>query len=138
MRFMNKNTFITFFIALLLTSFLPGFKCSKEEHNVKLSGCIKGKLVVRGPCGQYVIQALGGDTANADIAANWLDPETNTNYTNVFTVKNYCYFAHPNVGHEFYFHLVKELKPMQCIVCTATRATPSESNEIKYTGEICE
>ena len=136
---MDKNIFKTILIALLLTSFLPGFKCSKvEDHNIRTSGCIKGKLVAKGPCSQYVIQLLSGDTANADKAANWIDPVTNTNYTNVFTVKNYCYFADPNVGYEFYFYLVKELTPMQCNTCTATRATPSQSNEVQYTGGVCE
>ena len=118
-------------------TFLPGFQCKKDSDDSRLSGCIRGKLVVKGPCAQYVIQVLSGDPGNASIAANWLDPETNTNYTNVFTVKNYCYFPSVNQGDEFNFYFIRQEKPMECIVCMAARATPLENNEVKYMGATC-
>ena len=134
---MKKNPFVILFIALLTITFLPGFQCKKEDTDTKLSGCIKGKLVVKGPCAQYVIQVLSGDPKNAAIAANWLDPETNTNYTNVFTVKNYCYFPSINPGDEFNFYFIKQVRKMDCIVCLAARATPAQGNEVQYTGSTC-
>jgi hypothetical protein len=134
---MKKNLFFVLLIAFISMTFLPGFKCEKEVADIKLTGCIKGKLVVKGPCGQYVIQVISGDVGNADIAANWLDPGTNTNYSNVFTVKNYCNFPAHNVGDEFYFYFIKQVNPMNCIVCLAFRATPSQVNEVHYTGSTC-
>ena len=134
---MKKNALFILFIALLAITVLPGFKCTKEDADTKLGGCMRGKLVVKGPCAQYVIQVISGDASNADIAANWLDPETNTNYTNVFTVKNYCYFPALNPGDEFNFYFIKQVKAMDCIVCHALRATPSQGNEVQYTGSNC-
>ena len=135
---MKLKLFPIIFIALILLVLLPGFKCVKEDiEDKKLSGCIKGKLLVKGPCAQFVIQVLEGDVKNASIAANWLDPETNTNYTNVFTVTNYCYFPGANVGDEFYFYFIRQVKTMECIVCHAARATPLQGNEIKYNGSVC-
>ena len=134
---MKKSSFVIFCIAILTITFLPGFKCKKEDTDTRLSGCIRGNLVVKGPCAQYVIQVISGDAGNADIAANWLDPETNINYTNVFTVKNYCYFPALNPGDEFNFYFIRQVKTMDCIVCLAARATPSQGNEVQYTGSTC-
>ena len=134
---MKKKSFLILFVALVTITFLPAFQCRKENENIKLSGCIKGRLIVKGPCAQYVIQVISGDTGNADIAANWVDPETNTNYTNVFTVKNYCYFPALNPGDEFNFYFIKQVRTMDCIVCMAARVTPSQGNEVQYTGSTC-
>ena len=134
---MKKRSFLILFVALITITFLPAFQCRKENENIKLSGCIKGRLIVKGPCAQYVIQVISGDTGNADIAANWLDPETNTNYTDVFTVKNYCYFPALNPGDEFNFYFIKQVRTMDCIVCMAARVTPSQGNEVQYTGSTC-
>ena len=135
--FMKIKSLLIVSIALVAFTFLPGFQCKKESDDSKLSGCIRGKLVVKGPCAQYVIQVLSGDAGNASIATNWLDPETNTNYTNVFTVKNYCYFPSLNPGDEFNFYFIRQEKIMECIVCHALRAMPAEGNEIRYTGANC-
>lgn len=113
------------------------FKCEKEPANNRLSGCVKGKLVIKGPCAQYVIQVIDGDTANIAVDKMWNDPETGNNYSNVFTVKNYCNFSAPAVGSEFYFYVIKQEKTMDCIVCAAARATPPVANEIEYTGSKC-
>ncbi len=134
---MKKISFPLILIALMALIFLPGFQCKKEIDDTKLSGCIKGRLVVKGPCGQFVIQVLSGDPGNAAIAANWLDPETNINYNNVFTVKNYCYFPSLTPGEEFFFYFIEQIKVMECIVCMAARATPAEGNEVKYMGTTC-
>lgn len=134
---MKRKFFFILLFALPAIIFLPGFQCKKQDYDIKLSGCIKGRLVIKGPCAQYVIQVLNGDTGNASIAASWLDPETNINYTNVFTVKNYCYFPQVNQGDEFYFYFIKTVRPLSCIVCLAARPTPSEGNEIQYTGSTC-
>ena len=134
---MKKESLFILFVALIAITFLPGFKCTKEDADTKLSGCIRGRLVVKGPCAQYVIQVISGDAVNADIAPNWLDPETNINYTNVFTVKNYCYFPALNPGDEFNFYFIRQVKTMDCIVCMAARATPSQGNEVQYTGSTC-
>jgi hypothetical protein len=134
---MIRNSFIVLCIVAFTITILPGFQCRKDYEDTRLSGCIKGRLVVKGPCAQYVIQVISGDAGNADIAANWLDPETNINYTNVFTVKNYCYFPALNPGDEFNFFFIKQVKTMDCIVCMAVRATPSEGNEVQYMGSTC-
>ncbi len=134
---MKKNPFVFGCILLFTITVLPGFQCRKGNEDIRLSGCIKGKLVVKGLCSQYVIQVISGDTGNAAIAANWVDPDTNTNYTNVFTVKNYCSFPALNTGEEFYFYLIKQVRTMDCIVCLAARATPAEGNEVQYRGSIC-
>lgn len=134
---MRKKPFVTFCIALIIITFLPGFQCKKENDDTRLSSCIRGKLVVKGPCAQYVIQVISGDPGNAAIAANWLDPETNINYTNVFTVKNYCYFPALNLGDEFNFYFIRQVKTMECVVCLAARSTPSQGNEVKYIGSTC-
>lgn len=134
---MKKRIIFILFAALPLIIFLPGFQCKKATVQNRISGCIKGRLVVKGPCAQYVIQVISGDAGNADIAANWLDPETNTNYTNVFTVENYCYYPANNVGDEFYFYFIRDENIPNCIVCAAARATPIQKNEVEYTGATC-
>ena len=134
---MKKRKLFILFVALTAIIFLPGFTCKKETIDTRLSGCIKGRLVVKGPCAQYVIQVISGDAGNADIAPNWLDPETNINYTNVFTVKNHCYFPALNPGDEFNFYFIRQVKTMDCIVCLAARATPLQGNEVQYTGSTC-
>lgn len=134
---MKRNPLIILFVAVFTITVLPGFQCRKENEDIRLSGCIKGRLVVKGLCSQYVIQVISGDTGNAAIGANWVDPETNTNYTNVFTVKNYCSFPALNAGEEFYFYFIKQVRTMDCIVCLAARATPSQGNEVQYIGSTC-
>lgn len=135
---MKWNYLVVLCISFITITFLPGFKCVKEVEDEYLSGCIKGKLVIVGPCGQYVIQVLSGDVKSAKIATSWLDPETSTNYTNVFKVDNYCDNLPRTVGEEFYFYFIKKkVKTMECIVCQAVRATPVEGNEIRYTGTTC-
>ena len=134
---MKKRILFIIFAALSAIIFLRGFQCKKATVENRISGCIKGRLVVKGPCAQYVIQVVSGDAGIADIAANWLDPETNTNYTNVFTIKNYCYSPTKNVGEEFYFYFIRDENIPNCIVCTAARATPTQNNEVEYVGTSC-
>lgn len=131
-----KKITLALTVAILLLTF-TNFKCYKEHSGNRLSGCIKGKLVVKGPCAQFVIEVLSGDTANVAVARTWNDPETGNSYSNVFTVKNYCNFPAPAVGNEFYFYVVKQEKIMECIICQAVRATPAVTNEIEYTGSSC-
>jgi hypothetical protein len=134
---MKTNTLKVTLLSLLFITFLPGFQCKKAVVENRISGCIKGKLVVKGPCAQNVIQVISGDTRNVVIAANWLDPETNTNYANVFTVENYCFFPSQNVGDEFNFYFIRDENVSNCIVCGAIRATPTEKNEVEYIGTTC-
>jgi len=135
---MKRNSFIILCILFITITVLPGFRCAKEIEDEHLSGCIKGKLIIVGPCAQYVVQVISGDVKSASIAASWLDPETSITYTNVFKVDNYCDNLPRVVGEEFYFYFIKKkVKNMSCIVCQAARATPAEGNEILYTGATC-
>jgi hypothetical protein len=131
-----KRTFLPVAVAITLLVF-TNFKCEKENSSNKLSGCIKGKLIIKGPCAQFVVQVVGGDTANIATEKTWNDPETGNSYNNVFTVKNYCNFSAPAVGDEFWFYAIRQEKTMECIICMAARATPSVTNEIESSGNTC-
>jgi hypothetical protein len=128
---MKKNIFISL-MALLVFS---GFQCKKETYE---SGCIRGRLEIRGICMNYVIKVLSGDIDPALTEANWQDPSTGIAYQNVFALGSPCSFpASLNEGDEFYFRVV-DSDAKGCAVCQAYRPVPAKKLQISVTGDDCE
>lgn len=105
-----------------------------NHDNTPLPGhTLKGKLVVSAACAHYVIQVLDGDVSPGQITANWLNPDTGTNYSNVFTVSNRCSFPESMLkpGDVFSFEMDASPKPEPCMVCMIFYPTPDAMNAVK-------
>ncbi len=125
------------FILLLSISILS-FQCSKDQLNIPDSDCLKGKLIVSGPCKNLIIKIINGSYDPSKVESKWTDPMTNLVHENVFTVKNVCSFPDSiKELDEFYFYFVKNPENSDCAVCLIYRPTPSTSNYIIISEKPC-
>jgi hypothetical protein len=126
---------ITFFTLTILILF-SGFRCDKEEDTL-LSGCLKGKLEIRGICMNYVISIKDGTFDPALIDTNWKDPVTGNTYFNAFALGSVCDFPDTiKEGDEFYFNIVNKSND-NCAVCLAYRPVPEKHLQIKVSDKPC-
>jgi hypothetical protein len=124
------------YLTAIITLLISGFKCDKEEETI-LSGCLKGKLEIRGICMNYVITVKEGTIDPSMIEANWKDPVTGITYTNAFALGSPCDFPDSiKEGDEFYFKVVSNSDD-NCAVCLAYRATPQIRLKIKVSAIPC-
>lgn len=129
---MRTLTIILLFTTALATS---GFQCNKEKYK-KISECIKGRLEIKGICLNYVIKVLEGDIDTSKITS-WKDPQTGTDYQNVFALGSPCTFpADIKEGDEFYFHLIENIN-QDCAICEAYRPVPDKKNMISVSKTPC-
>lgn len=99
-----------------------GLNCRKEDST---QGCIRGKLVIKGVCGNSTIEVMDGGIDSNLIVQNWDDPSTSKIYKNVFALKSFCTFPGDiKEGDVFYFTIDTVSKGGDCIVCLAYRPTP--------------
>jgi hypothetical protein len=119
----------TFVLAIVI---MGSAGCGKKPARELTNGdCLTGKLVVKGPCLQYVIEIVQGDTPQGKVAAEWKDPFDNKTYRNVFTVENSCDFpGDVAVGEKFRFTWTKA-GSNNCMRCEAYRDTPAENAAIR-------
>ena len=124
------------YLTVILTFTVFGFKCDKDEETI-LSGCLKGKLEVKGICMNYVISVKDGVIDPTMTEANWKDPETGITYTNAFALGSPCDFPDSiKEGDEFYFKVVSKSDD-NCAVCLAYRPTPQMHLKIKVSPTPC-
>jgi len=114
----------------------PGFRCDKEEETL-LSGCLKGKLEIKGVCMNYVISVQQGTYDPSLIEASWKDPITGNTYAKVFALGSLCDFPDTiKEGDEFYFNVVNKTDD-NCAVCLAYRPVPEKHLQIKVNDKPC-
>lgn len=95
-----------------------------------------GKLVLAGPCNNYVVQFIGSEPVGDKAEANWINKTSdslNVTYTNVFAVYDRCMFAQTGLkqGDVFTFEIMdKNTAASECFVCQIYFATPAISNNI--------
>ena len=123
-------------LPLLLVLFIAtGLSC-KPTHLAPSS--LTGKLVVDGPCGNYVIQVLQGKTEPGRIVGSWKDTLGNAVYTNVFTVQNICTFPEAGLkkGDVFTFEWDIVYAEPDCAVCQIYVPTPPVRNVLKNIQKV--
>ncbi len=117
---------------LLAFFVLLNISCNKSNDTIQ--NCVKGKLVLKGLCMNYVIQIIEGDVDKALYESSWQNPSTKTTYQNVFGLGSICTFPSTiNEGDEFYFSIPKSSIVQTCAQCMAYSPTPSK----KISIEIC-
>ena len=116
-----------FAVAVVVLS-CGAFQCTPSHERPGLVG----KLVINGPCGNYVVQIVSGDYDHSKVVPVWKDPATDTTYTNVFTVKNRCTFGGYGIqkGQLFTFLMNDSVIVQNGMVCKIYVAVPPLSNTV--------
>lgn len=137
---MTRNIFSSVLLLLLVSS---GFQCQKHTSVQALSippamMIYNGKLVIAGPCANYVIQVPPGEVDTSLVMASWKDPSTDSIYTNVFTVSSYCTFAGYNLvkGDSLSFSFDPDPPAQTCTRCDIYVPTPSVSHAVTDVNKI--
>ena len=124
------------FIAVFVSVLSSGFTCNKDNSR-RISGCLKGKLEIKGICMNYVISVQAGNIDPSLIESSWQDPRNGNTYQNVFGLGSPCSFpASINEGDEFYFYVV-ENSLNNCAICMAFSPTPQKHLEISISSKPC-
>ena len=129
---------------VLLVSLLSTFDSCKKENKEGLSNCepyptfcYKGRLEVKGMCGNYTISVIEGNISPSLIQASWKDPRTNKTYKNVFGLQNICDFPSSlQEGDTFYFS-IKNSFNNNCITCAGYYPTPEKVLPISVSSKPC-
>lgn len=113
-------------ILILLSSFLVFFTCNKSTQVADQENCVKGKLLIKGICMNYVIQVVDGDLGAHEVVNVWKHPDTGVEYTNVFALDSKCSFPSSiEEGEEFNFKIIEKPAQDDCITCRAYSPVPS-------------
>jgi hypothetical protein len=100
-----------------------GLSCEKNQEPARI--CIKGKLMLKGICKNYVIGLVDGEIDANLIEKKWINPMTKEEYTNVFGLASICTFPENIVeGQEFYFTVLNLVEPAICEQCKAYAPAP--------------
>ncbi len=122
------------FILIVISVFLM-LSCTKESNGSKIypNECIKGKLVLKGICMNYVIEVVSGNIDSSLIESTWENPLTHDVYKNVFGLASICTFPPTlNEGDEFYFTVFnfmgipEDFPPQDCVQCQAYSPIPAK------------
>lgn len=89
--------------------------------------CLKGKLVLKGICKNYVIELVEGKKDSSLIESKWINPLTSVEYKNVFALGSICTFPESiTEGQEFYFSVLDKPDTSVCIQCKAYSPVPDK------------
>jgi hypothetical protein len=132
MQYLKYNSVGRYYLFLFsLTIFLGS--CDKEGAEI----CIKGKLLIKGICMNYVIQDVDGVLGAEAIESSWRDPSTGSVYANVFALGSPCDFPLSiEEGQEFSFTVDISGGAPGCGVCQAYRPVPAKSLKIKVCNKV--
>jgi hypothetical protein len=120
-------------VSILVAATLFQQKCNKEKISRM---CYKGRLEIKGLCGNSTIKLLEGTLDASKFEASWTDEQTSKTYTNVFALGSPCSFpATLKEGDEFYFTL--DAPPQTCMVCQAYYPKPAKAIPIKVLDKPC-
>ncbi|MBS1664464.1 MAG: hypothetical protein JST68_25690 [Bacteroidetes bacterium] len=116
-----------FFPVVLLLLAGTGFYCKPTHLGTRLTG----KLVEKGPCGQYVIEVISGKIDSSKLEKSWRSGKDST-YENVFAVENVCDFggAGFKVNDVFTFAISDKKAPQNCVLCQVYFAVPAVKNTV--------
>lgn len=116
-------------LILLISSLFMGFSCEKNDEVP--SACLKGKLVLKGICMNYVIELVEGNIDPSLFEKQWINPMTKVEYKNVFGLASICTFPENIVeGQEFYFSVLDKPDTTVCIQCKAYSPVPDKKLHI--------
>lgn len=119
--------------------FIALTSCDKQvdiQQVVTDSTCYKGKLVLKGICGNAVVQVLDNRMNPAFFEKVWKDESTGIVYNNVMGNANPCSFpGEIKEGQEFYFRIDPPTSlPSDCVNCLAMSPTPQTRQYIQICG----
>lgn len=121
-------------ILFVISSFFLLFTCNKSTVSADQAPCIKGKLLIKGICMNYVIQVVDGDVGSDKMVNVWKHPDTGIEYSNVFALESKCSFPSTiEEGEEFNFKIVEKPTEEECAICKAYSPVPPTSLFI----EVC-
>ena len=117
-----------FFVA---TIFCINFCSENQISSYNLENLVRGKLVIKGICMNYVIQVLSDNVDGNLIEKSWTNEFTEISYQNVFGLGSICDFPEDiDEGDQFSF-LILEDKDQICANCKAYSPTPKKKLFIK-------
>ena len=112
-----------FFVA---TVFCLNFCSENQILYYNLENLVRGKLVIKGICMNYVIEVLGNNIDENLIEKSWTNEFTKISYENVFGLGSICDFPDDiDEGDEFSFSILEE-KDQICANCKAYSPTPKK------------
>ena len=112
-----------FFVA---TVFCLNFCSENQILSYNLENLVRGKLVIKGICMNYVIEVLGNNIDENLIEKSWTNEFTKISYENVFGLGSICDFPDDiDEGDEFSFSILEE-KDQICANCKAYSPTPKK------------
>ncbi len=123
---MKKSFFIKKLVCIYLAlCLLSALSCEKNEQLA--SPCLKGKLVLKGICMNYVIELVEGNIDPSLVEKLWVNPMTKTEYKNVFALGSICTFPETIAeGQEFYFSILDKPDTSVCVQCKAYSPVPDK------------
>jgi hypothetical protein len=105
----------------------------KSSQIVVNNNCYTGKLVIKGICGQRVIEVIDygkGQKGKLSVDTVWINPGKGEKFYNVFSVQNMCDFPSAiDQGDTFSFRIA-DAKVKDCMNCMAYIAVPDTGNTI--------
>jgi len=117
----------------MLAAVLFQQRCGQEKT---VPGCYKGRLEIKGICGNSTISVVEGHMDPSKIEASWTDEQSRKTYHNAFALGSPCSFpASIEEGQTFYFTL--DAPPQNCAVCRAYRAKPAKTLAIRVLDKPC-
>jgi hypothetical protein len=122
------------FFSLCLLIVLMACQNTKPAAASLNNDCITGILMVKGICGQRVINVPSGSTGGLALNASWVNEANGDTLKNVFSVENVCDFPeNKQVGDTVKFNIYAG-ESKECMTCKAYVPVPQEINKIK----VCE
>jgi hypothetical protein len=120
-------------LIIIVGLLLMGLSCEKNEQlaarplDEKFAPCLKGKLLLKGICMNYVIQLVDGNIDTNRIHVKWINPMTKVEYKNVFGLASICTFPETIAeGQEFYFSVLDKPDSAVCVRCKAYAPVPDK------------
>ncbi len=90
--------------------------------------CYKGRLSLKGLCGNYVFELIDGSIDSSKLEAEWKNPETGKIYKNAFAIIDPCVIpAEIKEGDTLSFKLNLNQIPSDCVTCKAFSPTPKKA-----------
>ncbi len=127
---MNRH-FIFFSLIALLCQSMTCNKSNSTDATIDPI-CYKGKLIMRGLCGNAVVQVMDPSMPPAFYEASWRDPMTGTVYENVMGNLNYCSFP-GDIKENTIFNFTIEYPTVvpDCAQCKAYSPSPEKRHYIR-------
>jgi len=124
----------SYLIFCLIACLCQGMTCNKVDSTDMAVDpiCYKGKLIMRGLCGNAVVQVLDPNMPSTFYEASWKDPMTGTVYENVMGNLNYCSFPGDIKENTVIYFTVEypNVNPL-CAQCKAYSPSPEKRQYIR-------